>query len=654
MILNSLSLSNFGTYEGAHLVNLTPPTPELPVILVMGLNGAGKTTFIEAIQLALYGQRSYFVQSKKLSFDHYLKNKIHFGATVASVTLEIELLENGESRKCEVSRSWKNTEGTVKFKTQVKIDGVIDNSIADTWDEFVESILPRGISGLFFFDGEQIESLADPETSSDILESAINSLIGLELVDRLGNDMSVLRRRTLKEELPPRSIDQIDELEENVRSLHSRVSNLEIEIAEQNEVVSQAAKHKKSAEESYRRLGGEAYDRREELQEKYLAASKENSAVLDYLRNSATGLSPLLMVWPLLDELRNTLKKNQSLGLSRQYGKELEKRDEWLLLELSKLLSQSDLETVKARLNRDRSEKNGLLLSEKHRSIRLDEFDRILNSLEIGNAETKRLLEYSAQTLQKLEQAETALESIPQQDSIQEVLERYQDASRLESEVSDELKSLIVQLDTERVRVERAESQLDKALQEQADYEFSAKENLRLLEHIERVKSTLSILKEYETKRHIRQISDLVRDSLKQLLRKGNLVETVRIDPSNFSLELRTAKNEIVLPSSLSAGERQLLSVALLWGLARTSGRPLPVVIDTPLGRLDNSHRKLLVERYFPHASHQVILLSTDTEIRGELFDDLEPFVGRLYELEFDNGKRATVITEKSWEVSKS
>ncbi len=40
------------------------------------------------------------------------------------------------------------------------------------------------------------------------------------------------------------------------------------------------------------------------------------------------------------------------------------------------------------------------------------------------------------------------------------------------------------------------------------------------------------------------------------------------------------------------------------------------MAIDTPLGRLDSEHRHHLVERYFPQASHQVMLLSTDTEIR--------------------------------------
>ena len=86
----------------------------------------------------------------------------------------------------------------------------------------------------------------------------------------------------------------------------------------------------------------------------------------------------------------------------------------------------------------------------------------------------------------------------------------------------------------------------------------------------------------------------------------------------------------------LSAGERQLLATAILWGLAKVSGRPVPLVIDTPLGRLDSHHRSHIVQRYFPAASHQVVLLSTDEEIIGRYLEMIRPAVGREYLLEFD------------------
>jgi DNA sulfur modification protein DndD len=84
----------------------------------------------------------------------------------------------------------------------------------------------------------------------------------------------------------------------------------------------------------------------------------------------------------------------------------------------------------------------------------------------------------------------------------------------------------------------------------------------------------------------------------------------------------------------------------MLWGLARASGRPVPTVIDTPLGRLDSDHRTNLVERYFPNASHQVLLLSTDEELVNGYLEKLTPFVARTYRLEHDEKSGQSTIRE--------
>ena len=68
------------------------------------------------------------------------------------------------------------------------------------------------------------------------------------------------------------------------------------------------------------------------------------------------------------------------------------------------------------------------------------------------------------------------------------------------------------------------------------------------------------------------------------------------------------------------------------------------MIVDTPLGRLDTKHRMHLVERYFPFASHQVILLSTDEEITGEYLEALRPKIGRCYRLVHDDATRCTKV----------
>ena len=64
------------------------------------------------------------------------------------------------------------------------------------------------------------------------------------------------------------------------------------------------------------------------------------------------------------------------------------------------------------------------------------------------------------------------------------------------------------------------------------------------------------------------------------------------------------------------------------------------------MARLDVNHRDNLVERYFPHASHQVIILSTDTEIDKNYFNKLSPFLTKSYHLEYFENDKSTIPKE--------
>lgn len=76
-----------------------------------------------------------------------------------------------------------------------------------------------------------------------------------------------------------------------------------------------------------------------------------------------------------------------------------------------------------------------------------------------------------------------------------------------------------------------------------------------------------------------------------QLWRKGDLVRRIEIDPTAFTVTLFDRHDRMVPKKQLSAGEKQMYAIFLRWGPAQVSGRPLPMVIDTPLGRLDSEHR---------------------------------------------------------------
>ena len=157
---------------------------------------------------------------------------------------------------------------------------------------------------------------------------------------------------------------------------------------------------------------------------------------------------------------------------------------------------------------------------------------------------------------------------------------------------------------------------------------------------------TMQVFLQRATENKIGRLAEFITESFRFLLRKKALVERVVIDPRTFAIELEDSRGQRISKQQLSEGEKQIFAVSVLWGLSRASARPLPAVIDTPMGRLDAEHRNALLERYFPNASHQVVILSTDTEIEETAFEKLQPSIARAYHLDYDDAEKCTTATE--------
>src|SRR4030042_3544145 len=102
------------------------------------------------------------------------------------------------------------------------------------------------------------------------------------------------------------------------------------------------------------------------------------------------------------------------------------------------------------------------------------------------------------------------------------------------------------------------------------------------------------------------------------------LIKDIIIDDKTYEGRISDRNGHEIRKSALSAGEKEVFAVSLLWGLAQMSELKLPIIIDTPLSRLDSAHRDKIVSNYFPNAGHQVIILSTDTEVDKKYYSILE------------------------------
>ena len=211
MIFHQLTLNNFGLFGGEQTLALTPRIKyrkRRPVILIGGKNGAGKTTILEAVRLCLYGARSLGNRVSQSAYHEYLASMIHHSqATLlqpkeASVALEIEHVHSGKKDRYRVKRQWKTHQITKELTTESLIIHKNNEPLSDFetehWQDFLNELIPIGLSQLFFFDGEKIQGLAEETSSHVFLADSIKSLLGVDLVERLHSDLKIYLNRSQK------------------------------------------------------------------------------------------------------------------------------------------------------------------------------------------------------------------------------------------------------------------------------------------------------------------------------------------------------------------------------------------------------------------------------------------------------------------------
>jgi DNA sulfur modification protein DndD len=276
-------------------------------------------------------------------------------------------------------------------------------------------------------------------------------------------------------------------------------------------------------------------------------------------------------------------------------------------------------------------------ISEGDRQRLLGAIDRVVHDVPQRLRNVQKRLERSTR---RLGEVEAALLKIPAEEMIQPVAERL-------NALHQELGS--AQATTKRAELAEREAQWKlkelerrerKLMERLADLGNAANRRAQL----NKVQLVLDEFTKHLTNAKIQELRDAVVRCFGQLWRKGDLVRRIEIDPATFAVTLFDAQDRPAPKDQLSAGEKQIYAISMLSALAQLSGRPLPIVIDTPLGRLDSDHRGYLVDRYFPHASHQVIVLSTDTEIDQASFRALSPAVSHAYHLRYDDEQQCCLV----------
>lgn len=666
MIFKRLRIRNFGVFCGTHEFDLEPRVKYRrlrPIILFGGKNGSGKTTILEAVLLCLYGRIFLGNQVGKTAYHTYLADRIHRpgggrGVVLNASCIQLEFSYSHFGVRCiyRVERSWSRAEGNLDEQFKVERDGdKLSSFEADHAQDFLKNLIPLGVSDLFFFNGEKIQSLADEKGDRTVLAKSLKAMLSLDIVEKLQSDLRIYLFRQKKQRQGKEVKARIRIYVEEMKSLEERrMSRVQDRAQNQSRIEYLLAKIEQ-AENTLLVQGGIFAARRNEYRLTEATLHAEIERTENRIREECVELFPFAFLPELCRQLEEQLqieidsqRWTVAQELVEQSIETIEQRLEESILrpirENSKYENATSIPIKKMLLNAirpERAEKAVML-----HNLSNPDSQRIQHWLTDGILASRKAVMENIQRLEenrhKLNEVELLLSQVPDDDILTPHLRKL-------NELNQEMGSLQATADAQDEEIRQLNSQLDQITREYKKCidELSVQEDI--LDRLQRINDVQGVLGEFSnelTRVKVTQLEAAVSRCFGTLCRKGDIIRRIEIDPITFVVTFFNREGRKIPKTELSAGEKQIYAVSMLWALAQTSARPLPIIMDTPLGRLDSDHRKRLVESYFPSASHQVVILSTDTEIDRENLKALGSNISHAYDLRYDSESESAFATE--------
>ncbi|EPN9527762.1 DNA sulfur modification protein DndD [Cronobacter malonaticus] len=663
MLIKQLVLHNFRVFNGTHTIDLAPrkrphEVNHRPIVLFGGLNGAGKTSILSAIRLALYGRLAFGLATQQQDYIEQLSSLIHNGAYYieqpeeAAVELTFTYNKGGHEAEFTVKRAWKKGK---KDRLSLQQDGQpLTELDYDQCQGFLNELIPHGIADLFFFDGEKIAELAEDE-SGNILRTAVRRLLGLDLISKLRNDLMIFVKRQQSNQLAGSQQQQIAELEKQSKELACQAEELLEEADFARTRIEFLSKDIIRYEGLLNAQGGAFAQTKAQEKQKVDTLLKDKERLEKALRQECDGSLPYALapniLAQLLERVANETLIKQTQSFEKELGQFLAKLKSDIALRSSttiKIATEAITDNLeeymatkpKGELLFDISEREAGMLQqsiEKDSKKAWQRFDLYRTQL--------------AETEQQLEQAAANIARAPEDDQLIDLFEKLRDLDKQREKQRQKYLSLLE--DAKKIK----QQQLDCVRQIQKMHDVARSQH-GFNSAFKNAQETINLLDRYSdvlTQARVKTLSANFELAYRKLARKEDLQLSAHINPETFDVELINEQGSVINRKLLSAGEKQIYAIAILEALAKTSGRDLPVIIDTPLGRLDSKHRDKLINHYFPEASHQVVLLSTDTEVDERYFvDQLRDDISHAYEIVFNAHTKSSVLKPGYfWELTK-
>jgi len=631
-------------------------TPEKPIVLIGGLNGAGKTTIFESIMVALYGKTYLGMKTTKTHYMYFIADRIHRyrngkQAKHASVSLSFRFYHNGSEDTYTINRTWDLEGLSVSETLDIQKNGEpMDDVNESMWQSFIEGLIPIGIARLFFFDGEKIVRVTKwNENNNEEIKTSMDVLLGTDLINRLDSDLDLYTIRKSGSESNDRSMNkEYESLLKEKEQTRSEIALLKEECQKKNADLEDLISHISAKEFKITGIGSRYADMRSDFLTQKAVLEEKLRHHGKVIQEELSSNAPLYLAPEILEGIMKQMDSDVDIMHQKSSISFMQKKIEDLKKEITseefwfdssiidtvckKICTRLDSMIKKPAYNEffDMSPTDVQWMRQTMKSVQ--------DGSEILRAKIKEYKEINTQ----LAKTEADLARIPKDDEIgpkiSEINEMHQEVGIIKSEIA----SMAQEISSKQAYQKILQSKLKKlitALQKKrtvgAGVGLARRMKKALSEYYHNIKES-----------KMADLESHMLDTVEILLHKG-MISKIEVDRETYEIRVYGNGNKEPIPGDLLAmGERQMLGTALLWAIARTTQRPLPFVIDTPLGRLDGEHRTNLISRFYPFVSHQLLLLSTDVEIGYSEYDKISKHIARSYRIEYDRKRASTSICE--------
>jgi len=642
MRFKSITINDLFSYESSITFNFKDTSK--PITLIIGENGFGKTSFINSIKIALHGitkdllsmgemilsKQDYVLGNKDKNFSGVLNRLAKLNnKNKAWVKIEVEDVEPFSIvREYTI---WNNS-----YTENLNIYDEDNNLLYSDLEaqDFINFKISPNLAKFFFFDGEKIQTIAD--FSKTEFRQMLEDVLELDLYDQLAIDAMSVIKKINKAELDENLQNVVSQKEEELSQAELTLETLSLQLMAKKSYLSQLTQEQKDLDKKLSKLNSKY---KKQIEEEKSNLIQYQNMQLDYQKRFKEAVYlqlPLLLNSKLNDLVKKDIEDNYKGNVTiAKHIIELKKKEFLSLIDQSQ---QSGIEAV---------------------------FDKVFNSdnnkQSVIFADPEKI-EYQYKTIQKQNISELIDNLILIKDNIAKTQNNIHDLERslqLDKKEYEKdfirVKTLAESIGQYKANIENLENEIATLTANKREIEkeigrISIKEHQSSVAKlkIQSLESAIKIAKQMkikikEDKKEI--LENTINAKFNLLKKEGYEAHCIKLD-SDFNINVYDKQSLPMDILSSSSGQKQIIATALIWGISEYISEEIPMIIDTPLGRLDEKNQSLVLNQFYPNASKQVIVLPTPSELRHDGFKHLENQISQIFEL--SNQGSSTSIKEQN------